>query len=116
MPEGNMFIEKRKHKRATVSYTVKYKLMPKDSSMEALKKEGKSTDLSAGGVRVEGLSIGTTGDVIKVEFKTDQKEEPIVAFAEIKWQRKQGNADQFGLEFLALKEEDKEIINKIIEE
>ena len=114
MAEGDLFIEKRKHKRAFVTFSVRYKLMPKENSMEALKKEGMSKDISIGGVRVEGDSIGEIGDVIKLEFTTSLKKEPITAFAEIKWQRGAGENNQFGLEFLAIKEEDKEIIEQLI--
>jgi c-di-GMP-binding flagellar brake protein YcgR len=115
MTEGEIFIEKRKHKRAFVTYTVKYKLMPKENSTEAMKMDGMSKDISLGGVRIEGKSIGEIGDVIKLEFTTSVKPAPITAFAEIKWQRKVDGGDQFGLEFLAIKEEDKEIIEQIIQ-
>ncbi|MCE5301375.1 MAG: PilZ domain-containing protein [Spirochaetia bacterium] len=113
MTEGELYIEKRKHKRAYATYAVKYKLMPRENTMEAVKKEGFSKDISTGGLRIEGELIGNSGDIIKIEFKTENKDNPITAFAEIKWQKEIDGAPQFGLEFLALKEEDKEIIEKL---
>jgi hypothetical protein len=115
MNEGNLHLEKRKFKRAYIQYPVKYKLMPKENSIAAIKSEGLCKDLSIGGVRIEGEISGETGDVIKLEFKTEHKEEPITAFAEVKWIKEIEGIKQFGLEFLALKEEDKNLIEKMID-
>ena len=115
MVEGNLHLEKRKFKRAYVQYPVKYKLMPKENSIAALKSDGMSKDLSIGGVRVEGDIAGEAGDVIKLEFKTEFKDEPITAFAEIKWIKEIAGIKQFGLEFLALKEDDIKLIEKMID-
>ena len=115
MNEGELHLEKRKFKRAYIQYPVKYKLMPKENSIAAIKSDGMSRDLSIGGVRVEGEIAGESGDVIKLEFKTEYKEEPITAFAEIKWLKTIDGVKQFGLEFLALKEEDKNLIEKMID-
>ena len=115
MNEGDLHLEKRKFKRAYVQYPVKYKLMPKENSIAAIKKDGMSRDLSIGGVRIEGDIAADPGDVIKLEFKTEYKESPITAFAEIKWIKEVSGQHQFGLEFLALKEEDKDLIEKMID-
>jgi hypothetical protein len=114
MNEGDLHLEKRKFKRAYLQYPVKYKLMPKENSILAVKNDGMSRDLSIGGVRIEGNITGEAGDVIKLEFKTEYKEGPITAFAEIKWIKEVNGQHQFGLEFLALKEEDKNLIEKMI--
>lgn len=115
MNEGELHLEKRKFKRAYIQYPVKYKLMPRENSIAAIKSDGMSRDLSIGGVRVEGQIAGVAGDVIKLEFKTEYKEDPITAFAEIKWLKEIDGVKQFGLEFLALKEEDKNLIEKMID-
>ena len=113
MAEGELYIEKRKYIRAFLQYSVKYKLMPKENTGESIKKEGLSRDLSIGGARIEGAHVGDVGDVLKLEFKTEYKPEPITAFAEVKWKKVMDGTPQFGLEFLALKEDDKDIIEKI---
>lgn len=115
MKEGELHLEKRKFKRAYIQYPVKYKLMPKENSIAAIKNDGLSKDLSIGGVRIEGEVTGEMGDVIKLEFKTEYKAEPITAFAEIKWIKEIAGVRQFGLEFLALKEEDIKLIEKMID-
>jgi len=113
MTEGELYIEKRKYIRAFLQYNVKYKLMPKENTSESIKKDGLSRDISIGGARIEGEHVGDIGDVLKLEFKTEYKPEPITAFAEVKWKKVMDGTPQFGLEFLALKEDDKDIIEKI---
>ena len=108
--------EKRKYKRVSRQFIVNYKLMPKDSSIEAMRKESKSHDISAGGVRIEGDALGEIEDVLRIEFKVEGLQQPITTFAEIKWKRKIDDKDFFGVEFLALKKSDQEAIEKIVSE
>jgi hypothetical protein len=114
MHEGSMFIEKRKHKRVEKEYAVRYKLMPKDNMIESLKKDGSGKDVSVGGIRIEGEPAGTVNDVLRVEFTCGGIEEPVITFAEIKWIKEVKGATQFGVEFLALKQSDKEALEKMI--
>lgn len=114
MPEGSMFIEKRKFKRIEKEYSVRYKLMPRDNMIDAIKKDGSGKDISIGGIRIEGDPVGNVNDVIRVEFVLEGIEEPIVTFAEIKWIRDVNGKMQFGVEFLALKASDKEELEKVI--
>lgn len=111
MAEGTLFIEKRKHKRVEKELTVTYKLVPKDNASASMRLEGKSKDLSSGGIRIEGDPIGEQEDVIRLEFTLDGVN--VITFAEIKWIREMGGKKQFGIEFLALKNEDKEKIEKL---
>lgn len=114
MAEGKMFIEKRRHKRVPKNFNVRYKVMPKENNIEAIRKEGSSRDISIGGIMVEGALDGDVGDVTRVEFSVPEKTMPIVAFAEIKWVVREKDKTRFGLEFLALQDEDKDIIQNII--
>ena len=71
-------------------------------------------DLSIGGIRIEGEVIGNEGDIIRLELDTGGAEH-IVVFAEIRWiRREKDGVGQIGLQFLALKEEDVEVIKQII--
>ena len=114
--KGTLYLEKRKHRRVFKQYTVRYKLMPKDVTVQNNKLSGKSQDISIGGIRIEGEVIGAEGDIIRLELDTSGSDH-IVIFAEIRWIRKESGKDgQLGLQFLALKEEDIEIIKQIIAE
>ena len=112
--KGTLYIEKRKHRRVFKQYDVRYKLMPKDVTAQNTKLTGKSMDLSIGGIRIEGEVIGNEGDIIRLELDTGGAEH-IVVFAEIRWiRREKDGVGQIGLQFLALKEEDVEVIKQII--
>jgi c-di-GMP-binding flagellar brake protein YcgR len=114
MAEGKMFIEKRRYKRVQKNFNVRYKIMPKENNIEAIRKEGSSHDISIGGLKLEGPLDGDVGDVARVEFTIPEKTMPVVAFAEVKWVIREKGKTQFGLEFLALQDEDKRIIENII--
>jgi c-di-GMP-binding flagellar brake protein YcgR len=114
MPEGSMYIEKRKFKRVEKEYAVRYKLMPKDNAMEAMKKDGAGKDISIGGIRIEGDPVGLINDVVRIEFIIEGVEDPVTTFAEIKWIRDVKGSMQFGVEFLALKETDKAALERVI--
>ncbi len=118
--KGKLFIEKRKHRRIYKQYDVRYKLMPKEATTKAPKIEGKSLDISVGGIRIEGDVLGNEGEIIRVEIDTGTGSgEFIVVFAEIRWIRREsagGKSGQLGLQFLALKQEDVETIKKIVAE
>ncbi len=116
MTEGKLFIEKRKFKRVEKSFPVKYKLMPKDNIIEFKKNEGLTKDISLGGIKIEGEPIGIIDDIIRIEFIIGDNDNPIVTFGEIKWIKEIDNKKQFGIEFLTLRDEDKQIIKKIINE
>jgi c-di-GMP-binding flagellar brake protein YcgR len=112
---GKLYIEKRKHRRIARQYDVRYKLMPKDMAMQNSKIDGKSRDISMGGIRIEGQLVGNEGDVIRLELDNVEGSDHIVIFAEIRWIRKEtSELGQLGLQFLALREEDVEIIKQII--
>lgn len=115
--QGTLYLEKREHKRIFKQFDVRYKLMPKEVSGTYAKLAGKSQDISAGGIKIEGEIVGEEGDIIRLELETGGGKEQIVIFAEIRWIRreKQGQG-QFGLKFMALKDADIEVIKKIIAE
>jgi hypothetical protein len=115
MHEGSMFIEKRKFKRIEKEYAVRYKLMPGDNAIEAMKKDGAGKDISIGGIRIEGEPAGTVNDVVRVEFVMEGLDEPVVTFAEIKWIRDVNGSIQFGVEFLALKASDKAALERVLD-
>lgn len=121
MEKGELYIERRKHKRAEKKFNVVYKIISAEEESEIkqglIKKAGESSDISIGGIRIVGDSTGKPEDIIRIQIFVDPKTEPITTFAEIKWVKDIGEGKKsFGLEFLILKDSDKEVISKIVGE
>jgi c-di-GMP-binding flagellar brake protein YcgR len=119
--DGNLFIERRKFKRVGFDYKITYKLIRgeeeiKEFKKAILKKEGKTTDISLGGIRVYGEMEGMQGDIVRLEIQIEGRAEPITTFAEIKWIKQEKGKTIFGLEFLILKDADKKTIEEIVGE
>jgi c-di-GMP-binding flagellar brake protein YcgR len=119
--KGELYIERRKHKRVDRKYTINYRVISAAAEAEAIKKSSvksaaESNDISLGGLRAEGNIAGKQDDIIRVEVFLEGRKEPVTTFAEIKWVKElPDNKKSFGLEFLILKDSDKELINSIIE-
>ena len=119
--DGHLFIERRKFKRVDIDYKINYKLIRgeeevKEFKKAIMKKEGKTSDISLGGIKVYGEMDGMTGDIIRLEIEIKGRDEPITTFAEIKWIKQEKDKKVFGLEFLILKDTDKKTIEEIVEE
>lgn len=117
--DGNLFIERRKFKRVDINYRITYKIITGVEEVQELrkailKKEGKTTDISLGGIKVYGEMDGMQGDILRLEIHIEGRDEPITTFAEIKWIKQEKDKKIFGLEFLILKDEDKKTIEEIV--
>ncbi|MCX8092570.1 MAG: PilZ domain-containing protein [Candidatus Goldbacteria bacterium] len=118
---GNLFIERRKFKRVDFNYRITYKLIRGEEEVQEIKKaimkkEGKTSDISLGGIKVYGEMDGGPGDIIRLEIHVDGRDEPITTFAEIKWIKQEKDKKIFGLEFLILKDKDRKTIEEIVGE
>jgi c-di-GMP-binding flagellar brake protein YcgR len=119
MAEGELYIERRRHKRIDRNLKVTYKVIKAEEEVREIKKNitkqaGKSTDISLGGIKVDGDIPGMQGDVIRLEVVVEGRKEPITTFAEVKWIKGEGAERSFGLEFLILKDADRQLIEEII--
>lgn len=116
--DGHLFIERRKFKRVDIDYKINYKLIRgeevKEFKKAIMKKEGKTSDISLGGIKVYGEMDGMVGDIIRLEIEINGRDEPITTFAEIKWIKQEKDKKVFGLEFLILKDADKKTIEEIV--
>lgn len=123
MPEGEVFIERRKFKRVDKKFKVNYKLvsMPneaKNIKEEAQKKEAESANISIGGIQlIQDIELQPE-QILRIEFRPEGKDESIITFAEVRWCAKDSVLGKYrtGIEFLVLKEEDKNFIAKLVEE
>lgn len=123
MPEGEIFIERRRHKRIDKKFKVNYKLISLPNEVqnikaEAYKREAESANISVGGIQLISNYELQMEQIIRVEFVLEGKAEPVITFAEVRWCAKDINSNKYrtGIEFLVLKEEDKDFISKLVEQ
>lgn len=117
MQDGNLYVERRRHKRAQKKCRVNYKLIMADEEAKEIRKNatriaGNSEDISVGGIKIDGDIQGETGDIIRLELMIEGRQEPVVTFAEVKWVAP--SKKNFGVEFLILKDGDKQAIEDIL--
>ncbi len=116
MPEGDIFIERRQHKRVDFHFKVKYKIVTAD--VDKIRKDAREADsinVSTGGMQLVANEEFQSTQVLRLEFSLKGHENPIVTFAEIKWCAHGDDSKQFksGLEFLVLKDEDEQILREL---
>lgn len=119
MLNGDLYIERRKYKRADLKFKINYKvIMGEEEAQEirntAIKIIGESSDISLGGIKAEGPMSGNPGDIIRLEVQVEGRPEHITTFAEIKWVKGKETIKSFGLEFLILKDADKALIEEVL--
>jgi c-di-GMP-binding flagellar brake protein YcgR len=120
MPKGDMYIEKRKHKRAQTKLSVTYKVMANDE----FEPRGPETDMKR---KVESEDISTSGmqlicdeeiaqdKVVRLDVSLNGAGGNIATFAEVKWVRRDDALRKFrvGLQFLVIKEDHIAAIRKM---
>jgi len=121
MPEGEIFSDKRAYKRVSKKFVISYEIMCSTSGIKktASQKEKRIADclnLSVGGIGLITDENLSPEQIIEIEFVLEGKERPITTCAEVKWSKRDDKINKYraGIEFLAIKEEDKNLIKKII--
>ncbi len=112
--QGKMYVEKRTHKRHDKEFIILYKLMPKKITVETIRKQGKSSDVSIGGVKIHGEVVGEPGDIVRCEIFGKDKQDLIIVLAEIKWVKKAGPIYEFGVQFVGMREEEAESLEDML--
>jgi len=119
MPEGEIYIEKRRHKRVERTFPVAYKLM------DGMNGEGQAGKKSK--IEVESLNISITGiqllcdedlkndAVVRMDVFLPEQPEPLATFSEVRWSAFDEKIGKYriGLEFLVIKEDHIHAIKKI---
>jgi len=117
MPEGSMFMERRRYPRVTVEIPVKYRLIDDQKELESVFERKKrdthsrSLDVSLGGIYITADQNMKIGSILRLEITVPEPQKLISAFAEVVWSNDTGG----GLHFLAMKEEDSEALKSYIE-
>ena len=121
MPEGQIYVEKRKYKRIDKKIEVSYKVVSMPSEIEKIKKQAEknlseTVNISVGGIQLINNDQLTSDQIVRIEMVLDKGAVPIVTFAEVRWCAKDDSLGRYrtGIEFLVLKDEDKRLIEEII--
>lgn len=119
MPEGELSLERRKHKRAEKKLKVIYKQMPKsDVPASALqeKKNVLSEDISISGIQLICDERIPLDQIVRLDIVVTEGTDPLATFAEVRWVREDAGLKKYrvGMEFLVIKEDHIEAIKKLI--
>ena len=123
MPEGEIYVERRQFKRIDRTIEVTYKVVSLPSEIEEIKKKTEkntteSINISLGGIQLLDDDELIAEQILRIELKISGREEPVVTFAEVRWCAKDSKLGRYrtGIEFLVLKDEDKDLIQEILED
>jgi c-di-GMP-binding flagellar brake protein YcgR len=121
MPEGQIYIEKRKYKRVDKKIEVSYKVVSMPSEIEKIKKQSEknlseTVNISVGGIQLINDVQLSADQIVRIELVLAKGATPIVTFAEVRWCANDQTLGRYrtGIEFLVLKDEDKKLIEEII--
>jgi c-di-GMP-binding flagellar brake protein YcgR len=123
MPEGQIFVERRKFKRVDKRITVSYKVVSLPAEIAEIKKKIEKSTVETANISVGGIQLIDDEDlapeqILRIEIRTQKKMESIITFAEVRWSAKDSKLGRYrtGIEFLVLKDEDKELIESLVSE
>ncbi len=120
MDNAQLVMEKRKHPRVTVTLPVKFKRLSRgEEARQALaeareKQVSEATNVSAGGLALVTKAALRKHDLVKLELSLPNLASPVKAFAEVVWCREGGGDHHCGITFLALKQEDEDILGSFV--
>ncbi|MCE5301451.1 MAG: PilZ domain-containing protein [Spirochaetia bacterium] len=119
MPQGNLYMNRRKHARVQKKMAVIYKVMAGDefetvSPDIERKRNVESEDISTSGMQLICDESLDPDRIVRLDVKLGGTDE-LVTFAEVRWVRKDESIKKYriGLEFLVVKEDHINSIKKI---
>ena len=114
------YMEKRIDERAAVTTCAKFKILSDaDGVAPSGYEEGTTRNISKGGLCIQVPRKLTEGNVVRIEIPGVERDSDrtIKAFCEVQWCVKNNNNEKFeaGLSFIALKEDDIDYLNSLVE-
>lgn len=119
MPEDEIYIERRKHKRFKKQLRASYRLIARDeleSDIEPKKIKGESVDISTSGIQLICDENIRKDNIIKIDIEIPMEKTLIETFAEVRWCRFDDEMKKYkiGLYFLVVKEDHINLINRLV--
>jgi c-di-GMP-binding flagellar brake protein YcgR len=119
MPHGEIFMDRRKHKRMNKMMNVTYKVMPREEAADDIllisKKIAQTLDISISGMQLISDEALKGESIIRLDVQLEGEQTPLATFAEVRWCRPDDKLKKYrsGLEFLVIKEDHITAIRKI---
>jgi c-di-GMP-binding flagellar brake protein YcgR len=120
MQSAHLSIEKRRHPRVDMKVPVRFKVINRGAERERIlaeaRDQGSTTNLSTGGVALRTTEALKMSDLIKLEIELSGRDRVIRTFAEVMWvvQDKDGKGREAGLQFLAVKTADEDLLSVFV--
>ncbi len=119
MPKGEIYIERRKHKRVEKKLRASYKLISRDeleSESESKKIKVESIDISTSGIQLICDEDIETDSIIRIDIEIPIEKTFIETFAEVRWCKFDNQIKKYkiGLHFLVIKEDHINLINRLV--
>ena len=121
MADSELYIERRKFKRADKNIHVSYKVVSVPNEIDDIKRQAsrkvtESANISIGGIQLLDESELVPTQILRLEFTVEGRKDTVVTFAEVRWVAKDSNIKKYriGIEFLVLKDEDKKMIAELV--
>jgi c-di-GMP-binding flagellar brake protein YcgR len=123
MPTGDLYIDRRKHRRVQTKLHVTYKVMSGEEFDIKLSEPEKKHSVETDDISTSGLQLLCDEElkkdsIVRLDVEVNHAGENIATFAEVRWIRRDQAINKFriGLEFLVVKEDHIVIIKKLIGE
>ena len=119
MPEGEIYVEKRRHKRVDRTLSVSQKVTAADEAEDAnlnhQKIDTHSVDISVAGIQLICDEEILIDKIVRLDVHVEGEAKPLATFAEVRWISRDDRIKKYriGMEFLVIKQEHTDIIKKI---
>jgi|ERR1035437_3524603 c-di-GMP-binding flagellar brake protein YcgR len=120
MPIGEMYMDRRKHKRAQAKLTVTYRVMSDDEFEKPVPETERRRKVETEDISTTGLQLICDEEIgkdkiVRLDVDMDNTGGTLATFAEVKWARRDDALKKYrvGLQFLVVKEDHIAAIRKI---
>lgn len=120
MPTGDMYLDRRKHKRAQTKLSVTYKVMADDEFEKTVPDDERRRSVQTEDISTSGLQLICDEEIgrdkiVRLDVTISATDETLATFAEVRWTRYDDVLRKYrvGLQFLVIKEDHIAAIKKI---
>ena len=118
MSDGKLWVEKRRHQRLDLSFSVKYFILRGSLASED-ERQGRTVNISRGGIRLVTDEELKAGSLIQMTIALPEEKAPLEGKAEVAWAEEKsgksgGREYHYGLQFTEFKGENDSMITRFM--